>query len=58
MRGRFAAITIGRECDGPHGAIVSVKPNKESLGRSTLKIETQFRWLAKMAPRKYGHPAG
>lgn len=32
----------------------SVKPNKESLGRSALKISTQLTFIAKMAPRKYG----
>lgn len=31
-----------------------VKPNKESLGRSALKISTQLTFIAKMAPRKYG----
>lgn len=35
------------------GDIPVVKVNKEHLARSALRIETRFRFIAKLAPRKY-----
>jgi hypothetical protein len=32
----------------------AVKPNKESIGRAQLRIDTYFRVLAKLSPSKYG----
>lgn len=40
--------------DGDDMPVVTV--NKEAIGRSELRIDTRFRALAKLMPRKYGDP--